>query len=407
MKPIIKSILYSASLLLALLLVGCEKNLKMDLPTNEKPQLTIYGFLYADRPTYLMLSKSVTITDSPRKEAMIIDEATVTYYINGELKETQKVDRAQNLSTFTNEDIHYIKSNHRELSHNHLYFKSQVKPKPGDKVKIEVESPNLPTASFEGTLPPAPEISGAKVERIKGSSVTLFGLDSYADNLKYSFHWGSQNYGPDPEKLYQPSLFEFVESDAYQKVTFSIKITDSDQFFSVGVPVKSNIPWYSSEMVIKSWDEVWPRIVDDQIYLVEQLLDVDNCVHFSKKARAIAKQKKDPRRKGAQYFMPYFSSRGHQVGEIIEVEVLLPLMKKRDYPSQIDSNRNLAILALSSEFAFFAEKGYGLLIGNEGGDSITDIELGEISAEHSIARRNVTNGNGVIYLASPYLIPLK
>lgn len=406
MKPIFKYFTYFISVSIALLLVSCEKNLKMELPTNEKPQLTIYGFMYAQHPTILMISRSIPITERNEYEAFTIDEAVVSYYINGELKETQKVRRSDGLDNLTNADINFIKTPKGLLSLQHIYYKSQVTPQPGDVVRIEVESPNLPMATFEGTLPSIPEVSNIRIEKVNGNSKAILGLEKFAEDLQTNFYWGARNFNLNFEDIFIPSLYDYVEDEAYEKVTFSLKFTEPNQFFSIGVPKRLNIAMRGQEPYIDNWEWAKREILDQNLFLVEQLIDIDNCVYFSQKSRLIAKQKKNPDRKGNQYFLPYLSSMGRQAGETIDIEVILPIMKEREYPSQLDTKRKLAIYALSSEFSHFAESGYGILEEKGETDNITNIELGEISAELAIARKNFQGGNGVLYLATPYFIQL-
>ncbi|MDO5036335.1 MAG: DUF4249 family protein [Porphyromonas sp.] len=399
-------------LLISLLLSGCMKDLKRPLESNEIPRIAMYGFVYAGQPSYFMISKTVPVDkySSFKQGQMKLSSATVRYYANDTLIEEIKVDRIHDrveypFGNLTPEDRYFFRrSFYTNPTYAHLYCRSNYIPKEGDRIRVEVSAEELPDASAEFVIPNAPKISEVKVERVEQNPEPILKLSSYEKIYRELYDASAKEYeGRTGEQMPEaPSFWNYVDQDAYMKVSFKLQSPDEDTFYSVGVPKTFHLRAFELDYPITP-EGYAHSFADRVLFTMEQVVNVDYCPLFSKKARSIAGQKTDVFDPNAMYFMPYFLSTSRD-GEL-NVQLITPIFKERGDWSLLDENRNLGIFAMSKELATFAERGYEMLMSSDE-ESIIDMDLSSVLAESQVERSNIQNGVGTIFVASPTYIRL-
>lgn len=171
-------LLYLTALLTVLSSCGeFEKYLDIDSSIGATPRIVVNGTVKAGELPILFISKTLPINvayDSSKKwEALSIDEATVKYYINDKLIETQVAHKP----TLEDTPGH---QNDRPTLHQ-AFFKGSVAPQPGDRVRFEVASPDLASVYSEVYLPLRPKCTVVKTQRIQVKRTFFSPGDNYDD----------------------------------------------------------------------------------------------------------------------------------------------------------------------------------------------------------------------------------
>lgn len=134
---------------LPLFFATCEKEISLDLG-NYKPRIVMNGIISPDSLIEIRISKSFLYTDTLTNKSRI-EGATLTLYINGEERE-----KMVKIGTESN-------TNHDRLGFQYTalmtLFRSTVRPKTGDRIRIEASAEGFNTAWAETTIPVPPQIS--------------------------------------------------------------------------------------------------------------------------------------------------------------------------------------------------------------------------------------------------------
>ena len=134
---------------LPLLFAACEKEIRLDMD-GYKPRIVMNGIISPDSLIEIRVSKSFLYTDTFTEKSRL-GNATLTLYINGEERE-----KMVKIGTESN-------TNHDRLGFQYTalmtLFRSTVRPKTGDRIRIEASAEGFNTAWAETTIPLPPQIN--------------------------------------------------------------------------------------------------------------------------------------------------------------------------------------------------------------------------------------------------------
>lgn len=134
---------------LPLLFAACEKEIRLDM-YGYKPRIVMNGIISPDSLIEIRVSKSFLYTDTFTEKSRL-GNATLTLYINGEERE-----KMVKIGTESN-------TNHDRLGFQYTalmtLFRSTVRPKTGDRIRIEASAEGFNTAWAETTIPLPPQIN--------------------------------------------------------------------------------------------------------------------------------------------------------------------------------------------------------------------------------------------------------
>lgn len=391
-------------LTLLCLLPGCEKELKVDLDFHEDPMLNVYGFVYTDRPTMLMISRTKPY-NTPQNISTRVEEATIRYYINGILEETSKVtdqtkaEYRQNIRSDEQKLLVFPRTKmHRST---HLWYISRLKPHAGDRIRIEIDSPGLPPASFEAVLPPIPALFDLQARDLSVSTNNdISGIRKLKTDYEEVRAKRNKIEGWSDETSPLPSFDDLAESQKVRAVSFKVKGINREQFYALGAIPTLKLPYIPETLGLPlSSEESNKNDISILLFDLCRLLNNEGTPIFLVTAKDIARQRVKNSDQST-IFQTYFFT-GADSGEY-RVEVLVPIIKAD--PSDYGVGQSsLMLTALSSEYGQFAESGYDLL---ERPDSDLDLDVSDLTAEHAMERSNLKGALGTIYTAASLEIPL-
>ncbi len=162
-------------LFLILLLPGCEKEVFLDHRTYT-PKIVMNGILSPDSLVEIRVSKSFLYTDTLSSRSLL-DDASLTLFINGEER-----GKMQQVRIDTLRDYNWRGNNTAYTA----LFRSSVRPKIGDKVRIEASAEGFPTAWAETILLAPPIITGVDTSTFL-TSKSLFNDDAYSPYYDYTY----------------------------------------------------------------------------------------------------------------------------------------------------------------------------------------------------------------------------
>lgn len=410
--------IYTIGLVIALLLTSCEKNIKIDLDVPSERFITLNGVVIADEPILLLLSKNLPLLESTDYWSMILDEATVTIYLNGEEAERRTIARKQKPWNLELRDLYTlgIEPYFYGAYNKELIYKSHLIPHAGDRLRIVVTAPGCPTAYFEEQLPEAPMLTDIRVSVVKDETRDLFDYPDLTSTYTYHYEKTLKNIGSwdlDIKEAYR--LENIVNTEAYQRVIFTLHNQHKPQNYVLGVPkrLKQGYPIINPyDLPTGPVDEqvAIQGFIDDVLFRVEQFAWIEDNAVFSPAARAISRATNKlhnlrslDRIRNAVWFMPYISNTSiHEGGEMIQV--LLPLFHKRPHQSKLEEERLFQVFAINPTYYAYARKKYDdTKIDND--DDITS-DLQEGMGEHDVTITNIHNGRGMILVAIPASIRL-
>ena len=402
-----KSILILSTLCLLLFSAGCERELKIELPAQGKPELNIYGFLYAGEPTLLMLSQTAPY-NLPKSSGIAISEASVKYYINGALVEERTVMRQDPKSSdqlyeegVDYEDLTFIYARQRyKNTKAHLWYKSKCRPAAGDQVRIEVSSPGLPTALFEVIMPPAPEVKGLKVEEVELKS-DPFLLEEARMKYESELAFYQRMLGGNAEEVPAPAFNRLVDMKKGLLVSFEVPSDQRQHFYALGAQVPMHFLYDGGG--IDDYSKAVQFLVHNLLFDLGRLQYVERDLSFPVRAREIARQRLNEHDQPG-YFQPYFTTQSAKGSG--RVSLLLVCFGEEAQKYGVDGFNRLTLSALSKPYADVAEIGYGILKSRSGG-VLSDVELDALLAEYTIERCNLKHALGFIYVATPIALDLE
>ncbi|MDO4770950.1 DUF4249 family protein [Porphyromonas sp.] len=137
-----------------------EKTLEIDKSMSRNPRLVVNGEVVADSLPRLYISKTLPVNATYQRdrlyEAFGVKEATVECYINDKLAETRTV-HFGDLDDSPGRGFYPARGFE-------CFYKGMARPRPGDKVRFEVSSPDLEPVSVEVYLPVPPTFRVMKRE---------------------------------------------------------------------------------------------------------------------------------------------------------------------------------------------------------------------------------------------------
>lgn len=410
--------IYTIGLVIALLLTSCEKNIKIDLDIPSERFITVNGIVIADEPILLLLSKNLPLLQSTDYWSMVLEEATVTIYLNDEEAEKRTITRAQKPWNLELRDLYTlgIEPYFYGAYNKELIYKSHLIPHAGDRLRIEVTASGCPTAHFEEQIPEAPKLTEIQVSVVKDEPRDLFDYSSLASKYTHAYEEMLHSIGLKGQEINGAHRFEnLVNTQAYQRVVFTLHNQHKSQDYVLGIPkrikhgypaINPNVPPIGPE----EEQETVQKFIDALLFRAERFAWIEDNAVFSLEARAICRAtnksldiRQLDRMLDAVWFMPYISNISvHENGETIQV--LLPLFHKRPYESKLEEERLFQVFAINPTYNAFAHKKYG---DNELDNDvdITD-DLQEGLGEHDITISNIHNGRGMILVATPASIKL-
>ncbi|MEM6802936.1 MAG: DUF4249 family protein [Bacteroidota bacterium] len=168
----------------ALIVSACQRDLDIPLPEHE-PRLTLYTFLEEGKPIDLYVLKSFGILDKVEAKDLVVEDAKVELYKNGDLldvlqyKDTSYKDTINTFYDPVADTFIYV----TDFLTGAKYFPSKTldSPMAGETYKFVVSHPTLGTAEGETTIPK--KIGYATVSLFKDS---LSFVDSYGDRTNWT-----------------------------------------------------------------------------------------------------------------------------------------------------------------------------------------------------------------------------
>jgi len=149
MKPIRTSL---QRILPALVLLGaalsCEKEMTLNLK-NRTPKIVMNGIIVSDSLIEINVSKSFLYTDTAADKSLL-REASLRLFINGDERETMRMTGIDSTRPITPLGYQPLLLQ--------LVFRSTVRPRAGDRVRIEASAEGLPTVWAETVVPLPPDI---------------------------------------------------------------------------------------------------------------------------------------------------------------------------------------------------------------------------------------------------------
>ncbi|WP_298645821.1 DUF4249 family protein [uncultured Proteiniphilum sp.] len=128
---------------------ACEKEIRLNL-TDYTPKIVMNGIISPDSLIEIGVSKSFLYTDTLSNNSLL-KNASLTLFINGEKREMMRMER---VDTIYGRD---------RLDHPYLamisVFRSTVRPKTGDKIRIEASAEGFNPVRAETTIPTPPVIN--------------------------------------------------------------------------------------------------------------------------------------------------------------------------------------------------------------------------------------------------------
>lgn len=159
---------------------GCEKEIQFNL-SDYAPKIVMNGILSPDSLIEINVSKSFLYADTT-KDKSLLKGATLTLSINGKERETMQV---------TGIDTVYGNDTYGNYTTYSTRFRSTIRPKQGDLVRIDASAQGFTTAYTETIIPQPPEINQIDTtifftsKRIinTGSSYYNYPYSRYAENI--------------------------------------------------------------------------------------------------------------------------------------------------------------------------------------------------------------------------------
>lgn len=150
-----------------LILSGCLTDLEIPLPSHE-PVLAVECYLEADQAPYLYLSRSFGIQENPEPRDLLVPDATVEIWSNGNL-----------LSTLTYRDTVYDSFNPRKYTTGR-YHDSTLIIEAGETYELRVSHPDYPDLRAVAEVPIKPTVK--EVRLFKDSiQVEFFDIGGFGD----------------------------------------------------------------------------------------------------------------------------------------------------------------------------------------------------------------------------------
>ena len=162
-----KLFLFTIYLLISLMgLASCDKlsrDISINLSADVKPHIVVNGFVCADKPSELSISKTIAINEPygnglDNAEIFGIKEAVVRAYVNGGQVEEKIVHFKP--APGMEHPVHAQKGV--------LKYSSDFRPKPGDAVRFEISSPELDPVTVNLKLPLGVRSLDVRSETVKG-----------------------------------------------------------------------------------------------------------------------------------------------------------------------------------------------------------------------------------------------
>ena len=352
-------ILFILSAQLLLVFISCEKYLDVDL-SRIKSKIVMNGFVTADSLIEIQVSKSYSYFETGQS-AELLSNASLDLYVNGVFKEQMFI---QNKSV-----------NDKKIT----YFHSTIRPKIGEKIRIEASAEGFETAWAEITIPVPPVIE--KVDTTvyltpAQSSYNdyyigytylnnLYYFKRYADSLNFEPFYRSLNMKIHIKNESVDSGHNFLVQinrgailvDTFYLAKTSLPIyTESDPIFTRNPKNTILNEFFGNELT----SGVYPYFTDNLFKNNAYTLNVSSTGYYAAK----------------ETFEIVNDENGISYYYVTGVEVFNP-------PVEVE------IMAISPEvYAYYVEK--------ENKDTGDGDDIGSVISEPSITYSNVHNGIGIV-----------
>lgn len=220
MKILRKRYLIVVLIIWTLIFTACEKEIRLDMG-DYRPRIVMNGIITPDSLIEIRVSKSFLYTDTLADKSQL-KNASLTLYING--KESEKM-------MMTGYEQH---TNHDRLGFQYTavmaLYRSTMRPKTGDRIRIEASAEGLNTAWAETTIPVPPQINQI-------DTATFFTAERIMEEINNEYYPG---YGVGT--LYPDSI---REEELYRNMRIRVGITtqpsDALQYFMLRLHCNNNL----------------------------------------------------------------------------------------------------------------------------------------------------------------------
>lgn len=219
MKRIQNKYLIVVLFFFTMILSSCEKEIQLN--TNDfSPKIVMNSIISSDSIIEVRVSKSFLYTDTARERSRLSD-ATLTLYINGKMQERMKQGDIKMTVDYDRLGFQYYAMV--------TLYRSTVRPKSGDVVRIEASADGFPPTWAETTLPLPLQIHEV-------DTVTFFTPKRIIDEVSHNYY---PDYGNDydyPEGVQQERLYRNMR--IHLKV--STNPSDETQFLILRIKSKDD-----------------------------------------------------------------------------------------------------------------------------------------------------------------------
>lgn len=365
-----------AFLSLALVCMGCVKDIEIDSKMNQQSKITLYGVLEADSiPKLLILKTSGSKgyqTYSPGDNLFVLKSAEVLFFVNGKEVDRQTLSRNQNEL----KDEYHIFGSESMRGQRPLFYKGSGQLRPGDVVRIVVRSDGLQDAVVEEAIPQRAqcEYISAQIRIDEQKYFADYHLEGDKDKgYKYIDYLLSYE-DPSPRENYFYGLL-FRSNDA---------LTDNEKALAGHRPIVGFGPAQKRISPLRGrGDRPTPLWIGFDPTFSKNCVDFFRGVYRRPYSLSIH-----------QIAIPYFSNYGLKVGKRI-LRLMAPHGEDPSNPS-----RKLYLYTLSRTYFRFASHSYGRrdLAEGETGDLSSSLTPGDDSpvGERIPTLSNVEGGTGLV-----------
>ena len=230
-------------------LAACEKEIRFYMD-DYTPKIVMNGIISPDSLIEIGLSRSFLYNDTSSGNSLL-KNATLTLFINGEEREKMQMTRMDTVYDSDRSDYYY-----KTLI---TVFSSTVRPKTGDRIRIEASAEGFNPAWAETTIPIPPIIN-------KIDTATFFTSKNIFNSSEKYTHQPNSN---DPDHIRSIATEEYYRNMRVKMdVTYPLSsLSNQDQHFTLQLKTMVKEPPY---MPIRGEEEYYLYIYTDDDPIFEE-----------------------------------------------------------------------------------------------------------------------------------------
>ena len=200
-------------------LSACEKEIRLHA-VDYTPKIVMNGIISPDSVIEIAVSKSFLYTDTCTNKSLL-KNASLALFVNGEQREIMRIER---VDTIYGRD---------RLDHPYLamitVFRSTMRPKIGDKIRVEASAEGFDPVWAETTIPQPPVINRMDTSTFFTSKKIINGKEDYS-------------YTPYDPSNYNPLEMENLYRNMRIRASVTHSYSDNSPYFTLQLKTKINEP---------------------------------------------------------------------------------------------------------------------------------------------------------------------